>query len=79
MCHFFSIQQIFPVFLKYTPKTACDGEIFELLEDILNLLNLGDYCFAMPKSNCMADIKACNKTACPDLCASAITPAAKVG
>ncbi|PAV69989.1 hypothetical protein WR25_10929 isoform A [Diploscapter pachys] len=61
MCHFFSIQQIFPVFLKYTPKTACDG----------------DYCFAMPKSNCMADIKACNKTACPDLCASATTPAAK--
>ncbi|EFP07902.1 hypothetical protein CRE_14087 [Caenorhabditis remanei] len=23
MCHFFSIQQLFPIFLNYTPKTAC--------------------------------------------------------
>ncbi|CAI4224373.1 unnamed protein product [Auanema sp. JU1783] len=37
MTHFFSIQQIFPVFLNYTPKTACVGE----------------RCYYVPKNKCM--------------------------
>ncbi|CAD6192851.1 unnamed protein product [Caenorhabditis auriculariae] len=37
MCHFFSIQQLFPIFLNYTPKTTCVGE----------------RCYVVPKSKCM--------------------------
>uniref|UniRef100_A0A8R1E2G2 MFS domain-containing protein n=2 Tax=Caenorhabditis japonica TaxID=281687 RepID=A0A8R1E2G2_CAEJA len=41
MCHFFSIQQLFPIFLNYTPKTACVDTA------------QGRVCYDVPKSKCL--------------------------
>ncbi|VDM76618.1 unnamed protein product [Strongylus vulgaris] len=35
--HFFGVQQLFPIFLNYTPKTVCEGE----------------RCFEVPKNKCI--------------------------
>ncbi|KJH48896.1 transporter, major facilitator family protein [Dictyocaulus viviparus] len=31
--HFFGVQQLFPIFLNYTPKTHCDGKCFYVPKD----------------------------------------------
>ncbi|CAO4373073.1 unnamed protein product [Caenorhabditis nigoni] len=41
MCHFFSIQQLFPIFLNYTPKTTCIDT------------PKGKVCYDVPKSKCL--------------------------